>query len=145
MAENLIKAFLGGNSGRKWEKKKSLQSYAEFQKLKFSHTGKLQTPTMLIEVTQSGKIRFSSSTGCVILDTTKENILEHMAEILDFGRSLPIMQQVQRTTVEIRTKTLPDYGIREKTPEEKYAERLRQDRWDVRKYGDPSNWRLVRI
>lgn len=144
MAENLIKAILGGYSARKWEKRKSQQSYVEFQKLKFSHTGKLQTETMRIEEILSGKIRFTTSAGSVVFDTEKENILEHMAEILEFGRSLPLMRETQQVSIERWCHTLPDYGIREKTRTEEYAERLRQDRWDVRRLGDPSEWRLVR-
>lgn len=144
MSVNLVSLGISAPSCKKWERKKSMESYVEFQKLKFSHTGKLETATMVIQLQKSGKTAIVKTVaGC--FEVSAQNVMENMAEILEIGRSLPLMREIPQVTVEIKKHNLPDYGIREKTPEEKYAERLRQDRWDVRRFGDPSEWRLVRV
>ena len=55
MSVNVISLGISAPSCKKWERKKSMESYVEFQKLKFSHTGRVETATMLIQLQKSGE------------------------------------------------------------------------------------------
>lgn len=140
---NIISLGISAPSCKKWEKKQTAQSYVQYQRLRFEQTGRLQTATMLIKTRKSGKTAVIF-TMAGKLEVPVQNVLDHMAEILETARTLPIMSGIAKTTV-VRSGNLPEYGIAEKSNAEKYADRLREDRWDVRRLGDPSEWRLVRV
>lgn len=143
---NIISLGISAPSCKKWEKKQGEKSYTQYQKLRLSQTGKLETQT--IRIIQSQKI---PETVVVITAIQKfrapmQAVLDHMAEILEFSRSLPLLENAANTRQSfVINGGLPAYGIPEKTGAEKYAERLREDRWDVRRLGDPSEWRFVRV
>lgn len=119
------------------------KSYVEYQKLRFAQCGKLQTQTM--RIVAKGKDAYIITTVQTI-KTTAQSVLDHMAEILEFGRQMPLMVNVERVSHSVSyAGSLPEYGKRNPTRTEEYAERLREDRWDVRRLGDPSEWRVVRV
>lgn len=142
MAVNVINLEISAPSCRKWEKKQTAKSYVEYQKLRFAQCGKLQTQTLRIISRKNGDAYIVTASGNI--KTTVQAVLNHMAEILEFGRKMPLLENVQRVSVSY-SGNLPEYGQHEKSRAEEYAERLREDRWDVRRLGDPSDWRLVRI
>lgn len=133
-----------GKSLSQWDREQTAKRYAEYVKLKLVRTGKAQTATQ--------KISYSDATGWVMviaenmsITLTMAQFLKHIAEILEAGKNLQLLEPyaVQTYTVQY-AGVLPDYGPKKETYAEKYAERLKRDRWDVRKNGDPSNWRLQR-
>jgi hypothetical protein len=143
MPVNIISLGISAPSCRKWEKKQTAKSYVEYQRLRLMQTGKLQTATMRIQLQKSGK------TAVIVtmagnLEVPAQNVLDNLAALLEIGRSLPIMCEAEKSSFSY-SGNLPAYGIPEKSNAEKYAERLREDKWDVRKFGDPSEWRLVRV
>ena len=131
-----------GKTVREWEREQTAKRYAEYVKLKLVRTGKAQTATQ--------KISYSEATGWVTviaenmqITLTMAQFLKHIAEILEAGKNLSLIHGLDRETHAVRyAGVLPDYGPKRETYAEKYAERLRKDRWDVRKNGDPCNWRL---
>lgn len=132
-----------GKSVSQWEREQSAKRYAEFVKLKVVRTGKAETATQKITYSQAtGWVTVSAESMTITL--TMGQFLKHIAEILEAGRNLALLRGLAPETVVRNYKTLPDYGPKQETYAEKYAERLRRDRWDVRKNGDPSNWRLQR-
>ena len=144
MAVNIISLGISAPSCRKWEKKQGEKSYVEFQKLRLMQTGKLQTATMLIQSQKSGKTAVLT-TAAGSFEVSLQKVLDHMQELLEIGRNLPLIRQAEKVSVSVSyAGNLPKYGIQEKTAGEKYAERLREDRWDVRRLGDPTEWRLVK-
>lgn len=144
MPVNIISLGISAPSCRKWEKKQGEKSYVEFQKLRLMQTGRLKTATMLIQSQKSGKTAVIT-VAAGSFEVSLQKVLDHMQELLEIGRNLPLIQNVEKVSVSVSyAGNLPKYGIREKTPEEKYAERLKQDKWDVRRLGDPTEWRLVK-
>lgn len=141
MAVNVISLGISAPSCRKWEKKQAEKSYVEYQKLRFVQCGKLQTQTM--RIVAKGKDAYII-TAVKTIKTTAQAVLDHMAEILEFGRNMPLMVNIPRVSVS-HAGSLPEYGQHVQTRAEEYAERLKEDRWDVRRNGDPSEWRLARI
>lgn len=130
-----------GKTMKQWEREQTAKRYAEMVRLRLVRTGKAETATQ--------KITYSESTGWVqvcadgiSVTLTMAQFLKHSAEILEAGKNLPLLRGLIPETVVRNYKTLPDYGPKRETYAEKYAERLRKDRWDVRKNGDPCNWRL---
>lgn len=120
------------------------RSYVEYQKLRFTQCGKLQTQTLRIISRKNGDAYIITTVQTI--KTTAQSVLDHMAEILEFGRQMPLMVNVERVShVETYAGSLPEYGKHEPSRAEEYAERLRADRWDVRRLGDPSEWRVVRV
>ena len=141
---NVISLGISAPSCRKWEKKQMDKSYVEYQKLRFAQCGKLQTQTMRIISRNNGDAYIV--TAVKTIKTTAQSVLDHMAEILEFGRHMPLMVNVERVSHSVSyAGSLPEYGKPNSTRTEEYAERLREDRWDVRRLGDPSEWRVVRV
>ena len=142
MAVNVISLGISAPSCRKWEKKQTARSYVEYQKLRFTQCGKLETQTLRIISRKNGEAYIVTAAGNI--KTTVQAVLDHMAEILEASRNLPLLVGVERVSVSY-SGSLPEYGKRNATRAEEYAERLREDHWDVRRLGDPSEWRLVRV
>ena len=138
---NLISLGISAPSCRKWEKKATAKSYVDYQKLRFAQCGKVQTQTLRIISRKNGDAYII--TAVKTIKTTVQNVVDHMAEILEFGRGMPLIVNVPRASVSY-AGSLPSYGTPTTTRAEEYAQRLREDRWDVRRNGDPSEWRLVR-
>lgn len=130
-----------GKSVAQWEREQTAKRYAEYLKLKLVRTGKAQTATQ--------KITYSESTGWVrvcadgmSITLTMAQFMKHSAEILEAGRNLPLLRGLIPETAVRNYHTLPEYGPKQETYAEKYAKRLREDRWNIRKNGDPCNWRM---
>ena len=138
---NVISLGISAPSCRKWEKNATARSYVEYQKLRFTQCGKLQTQTLHIISRKNGDAYIVTSVKTI--KTTAQAVLDHMAEILEFGRNMPLLMNVPRVSVSY-AGSLPNYGKAMPTRAEEYAQRLREDRWDVRRNGDPSDWRLMR-
>lgn len=76
---------------------------------------------------------------------TRAEFKAHMWQLfmVEIPENLPFLfGKLERKSFE-RTNTLPDYGPHTPTRAEAYADRLRQEKWDIRKNGDPSCWRLA--
>lgn len=137
---NVISLGISAPSCRKWDKKQTENSYVEYQRLRFTQCGKLQTQTLRI-VRKNGDAYII--TAVKTIKTTAQAVVDHMAEILEFGRSMPLLVSVPRVSVSY-AGSLPEYGQHVPTRAEEYAERLREDRWDVRRYDPaeiPQEWK----
>ena len=144
MSVNVISLAIAAPSVKRWDRKRDKENYVQYQKLRFAQTGKLETASLRIESQKSGKALII--TAVQTIETTAENVLTHMAEILEIGRGLPLLKGIAQTTHVVQyAGNLPDYRQKNPTRAEEYAERLRKDRWDVRRNGDPSEWRLTRV
>lgn len=144
---NEMREIQGCRSWRKWQRAQMRKSYAENLKVQFMQTGKCRTHYLSFEYsTTSGRVRVSSAENSILLPIAEflENMMElFMAEMPD---TMPLLEpEVARKTVVRNAHTLPDYGQKPKTRAEEYAERLRRDRWDVRRNGDPCDWRRTRV
>ena len=138
---NVINLGISAPSCKRWEKKQTQKSYVEYQKLRFSQCGKLQTQTLRI-ISRGNDAYIITSVKTI--KTTVQAVLDHMADILEFGRNMPLLVGLPKTSASYND-SLPEYGPHSTTRTEEYAQRLKEDRWDVRRLGDPSEWRLVRV
>lgn len=137
---NVISLGISAPSCRKWERGQTEKSYVEYQKLRFTQCGKLQTQTLRI-VRKNGDAYII--TAVKTIKTTAQAVVDHMAEILEFGRSMPLLVNIPKASIEY-AGSLPEYGQHVQTRAEAYAERLKADRWDVRRYDPaeiPQEWK----
>lgn len=147
MAYNEMREIQGCRSWKKWQNIQMRKSYAENLKVQFVNTGKCSTHYMeftYAENTESVTIRSAVNTITMRIAEFLPIMMElFMAEV---SANMPLLEPVfPRKTVVRHPHTLPDYGPHVQTMAEKYAERLRSDRWDVRRNEDPAEWRLVRV
>ena len=132
-------------SHRKWDRGRDRDNYTQFQRLRFIRCGRLETQTLRIVSQKNGAAYIITATATI--KTTAQAVVDHMAEILEFGRKMPLMVESQKTSAVMSyAGNLPDHydPKREPSMAEKYAKRLKEDRWDVRRLGEPQDWRLVR-
>ena len=129
---------------RQWEKAQMRKRYAENLRLQLFHTGKCSTHFLRFE--------YDKTAGAVVITSAVRIITLPIAEFLpvmmelfmaEVAENLPLLNPEMRreTVVRAYAGVLPEYGKPEKTMAEVYAERLRNDRWNVRKNGDPCDWR----
>ena len=143
---NVTSLAIGCRSFKSWDRRKTKADHVEYQRMRFIHCGKLETQTMRIISQKNGDAYIITATRTI--KTTVQAVVDHMAEILELGRSLPIMQKAEtKSWSKQYAGNLPDCPQKphEETTVEKYAERLKADRWDVRRLGEPQEWRLVRV
>lgn len=137
---NVISLGISSPSCKKWEKKQTQKSYIEYQRMRFSMCGKLRTQTLYI-VSKGNNAYIITSIKTI--KTSVQAVLDHMGEILEFGRSMPLMVNVPKVSASFND-SLPSYGEHVQTRAEEYAERLKADKWDVRKYDPaeiPQEWK----
>lgn len=135
MSININAIAIASRQCRSWDRKQTADRYVEYSRLRLSQTGRLTTPSMIVVARPNGTAYIV--TAVTKLKTTKQAVLDHMAEILDFGRMMPLMaENLPHPSSVSYGGNLPDYGPKVLSMAEKYAERLRADRWDTRK-GEP--------
>ena len=144
---NEVREIQGCRSWKKWQNAQMRKSYAENLRVQFINTGKCRTHYM--------EFSYAENSETVTIRSAVNTITMHIAEFLPIMMELftakvpanmPLLEPVVvRKTVVRKAHTLPDYGPHEETTAEKYAERLRKDRWNVGRNGDPAEWRLVRV
>ena len=127
-----------------WEKEQMRKRYAENLKLKLFLTGKCNTHFLRFVYRKGAEtVTISSAENSIRLPMAQ--FMEFMTEFFmaEIPAELPLLNpQLRReTVVRAYAGVLPEYGKPEKTMAEVYAERLRNDRWNVRKNGDPCDWR----
>lgn len=142
MSINVNAIAIASRQCRNWDLKQTAIRHIEYQKLRFEQTGKLVTQSMRIISRKNGDAYII--TAVATIKTTAKAVSEHMAEILEFGRTMPLMaENLPHGSSVSYSGVLPDYGPKVQTMAEKYAERLREDRWDVRRLGEPQEWRTA--
>lgn len=137
MGINVNAIAIASRQCRNWDRKQTADRYVEYQRLRLLTTGKLETVSMRIVSTKNGDAYII--TAVTTIKTTLQKVADHMAEILEFGRMMPLMAaNLPHPSSVSYSGNLPDYydPKREPSMAEKYAERLRADRWDTRK-GEP--------
>ena len=142
---NISSLAIACQSHKKWDRAKTSADFIEYQALKLRQTGRLITQSMTILTNSDGSA--TVITAITVIKTTAQAVLKNLAKLLELGRSLPLMPtNCDNNKKSIEYTTLPDYHNPNKEPStvEIYAQRLRDDRWDVRRLGEPQEWRLVR-
>lgn len=129
---------------REWDRKQTARRYAEYLRMKLLYTGHAETNFLAFDYDKCQKtVTIRTALESVTVTCEKFRKIQWKLYMLDAAENLPLLCDNRERKSVGWNRVLPKYGPKEQTLAEKYAERLRQDKWDVRRNGDPCNWRLA--
>ena len=131
---------------KQWERAETRKRHAENLRMRLLYTGHAETNFLQFLYNQKAKtVTVRSSKGSFTVTCEKFRKIQWALYMLDVPENLPLLFDNAERRSASWNGVRPQYGPREPTMAEKYAERLRQDRWNIRRNGDPCNWKLANI
>ena len=129
---------------KQWDRRETRKRHAENLRMRLLYAGHAETNFLQFLYDKQAKtVTVRSACGSFTVTCEKWRKIQWSVYMLDAAEKLPLLfDNLERKSVGWNN-VLPEYGEHKPTMAEKYAERLRQDRWDIRRNGDPCAWRLA--